>query len=328
MKYILLVILLSLSFNNLQSQTNCDSVFFDVVLESQDLNEFCELNTGMPFEVLLSYIALDSLCTKNDYKDWFYFLENQTTFNDTLKTIYNFLYKTVDYNPVLFDKNKRFTNIDYKIHPMSVLQNLEDKLEFVSTNPMLDKALLFSHYIVKVKVENIINKVDPESYAGNTLSFVQCSITDTIKGKVAPACYYFNTNNHNSFSNIADRTNSTQILDIGSCLEFGYSPQWKLGKSTDDRTISYKGIVDSLGNSWLKVDEEYILFLTTFGVCRDSSTFYTTIRPLGLESNTFTMYPIKSDGTVFNPDNDFGYGNIDEQLFINALRNRIQYLTN
>lgn len=47
----------------------------------------------MPYEVLISYLALDSLCTNGKYGDWINFLNNQTTFNDTLKTIYNFYYK-------------------------------------------------------------------------------------------------------------------------------------------------------------------------------------------------------------------------------------------
>lgn len=78
----------------------------------------------------------------------------------------------------------------------------------------------------------------------------------------------------------------------------------------------------------IKVNEEYVVFLHTFEVCRDSTKFYTTLRPLGLESETFTMYPIKNSGIVFNPGNDFGFGNIDVQAFINELRTRIQYLTN
>lgn len=312
----------------LMSQSECDSVFFDVVLESQDLNEFCELNTGMPFEVLLSYIAFDSLCTSSNYNDWINFLENQNTFNDTLKTIYKFLYKTVDYNPVLFDKNKRFTNVDFNIHPMSILRNLEDKLELVSNNPMLDKALLFSSYILKIKIDTIINKIDPLSYDGNTITFVKATIIDTIKGKIAPLNYYFNSSFPNAFTSSNDRTQATQILNINSKLEFGYSPQWRVGNYIDSRLDTDKLLIDSTGDSWIKIDDEYLVFLQTFEVCRDSSTFFTTIRPLGLESSTFTMYPIKNNGSVYNPGNDFGLGTIDIQLFINAIRSRIQYLTN
>lgn len=72
---------------------------------------------------------------------------------------------------------------------MSVISDLKDKIDLVSTNPMLDKALLLSNYILRVKFDNIVNKVDPKSYEGNSISFVQCTILDTIKGKIAPSCY-------------------------------------------------------------------------------------------------------------------------------------------
>lgn len=337
MKYLLYLICLIYFTISLNAQYNeCDSVFFESVFESQDLNNFCELNTGMPFEIMLPYIVFDSVCSQADYNNWEQFLSNQTSMNDTIRSIMKYFYKLVDYDPLLFDKNLRYIFLDFAIHPISVYLDFRKKITEVSSSPMLDRALLYSYYILKVQVDDIQSKVRPNSITGNTLTFATCTITDTIKGKIGPFCSSsISSQNKVNSANVISTVplDSTAEINIGSFIEFVYSPDWTIGKNSDFEIrdtsgINQSGILDSLGNSWLKPGEEYLIFLESFEVCRDSSTFFTILKPLALESKTFTMYPIKSNGTVYNPGNDFGLGNISYSAFVNAIRDRISFIKN
>lgn len=337
MRHLIYFFLLVFLSGNIKAQyVECDSVFFEPVNRSYDLNQFCELNAGIPFEIMLSYIVLDSICSYANYNDWQQFLNNQHSLDDTLKTIMKYFYKVVDYNPMLFDKNLRYVFKDFAIHPISLYLDLRTKITELSPNVMLDRALLYSYFILKVRVDKVVNKVRPDSQTGKSLSFVNCTITDTIKGKIGPYCsncYNTSTIHENIGFVTNDIRDSAVSYDIGTSFEFVYSPEWNIGEDrdfviVDSSGVNHNGILDSLGNSWIKTNEEYLLFLETFEVCRDSTSFYTVLKPLGLGSKTFTMYPIKSDSTVYNPGNDFGFGSVSYTTFVNTIRNRINEIKN
>lgn len=331
MKYLISFILLSFSLNAQYSE--CDSLFYQPMFKSEIPNQFCELNTEMPLEIKLSYFALDSVCSKVEYNNWEQFLDNQVTLNDTMKIMMKYFYNLVDYNPILFYNNISYIFQDFSIHPLSVYLDFRKKLTEVSPSPMLDEAILFSHYILKVHIIETVSMVDLNSIRGVTLKSVKCEITDLIKGKIAPKT--------NFIQPIIDEVNlseiilldSSQVLEDGSIIEFAYSPDWTLGESSDfeirdTSSINSNGIIDSLGNSWIMPNNDYIVFLENIGYCGDSKFRYISIRPIGLESLTYTMYPIKSDGTVYNPGNDFGFGNLNYSQFILAIKNRIDEIKN
>jgi hypothetical protein len=170
--------------------------------------------------------------------------------------------------------------------------------------------------------------VDINSVRKVTLTSVKCEITDLIKGKIAPILNFVHPITPVVRFNEIQGTDSVQVLENGSIIEFAYSPQWQLGHFFDDIETNQNRLVDSVRNSWIKWGGDYIIFLEYAGFCGDSNSRYISLRPLGLESKTFTMYPIKSDGTVYNPGSDFGLGNMQYSDFISAIRNRINEIKN
>ncbi len=60
------------------------------------------LNTGMPYDILLSYIYLDSLLISTKHKQTDSIIKSWTTMNSNLSNTLKYLYKIIDYNPIIF----------------------------------------------------------------------------------------------------------------------------------------------------------------------------------------------------------------------------------
>lgn len=65
------------------------------------------LNTGMPYDILLSYIYLDSLLKNTNKHQTDSVIKSWTSMNGNLANTLKYLYKIVDYNPIIF---RQYTN--------------------------------------------------------------------------------------------------------------------------------------------------------------------------------------------------------------------------
>jgi hypothetical protein len=304
LKYFLSFQLIFILINlNIQAQViiPCNAGYNGIYNYYPNSTNFCKLTTDMSLDVMIGYIAFDSLCTKILPGQYGTILNSKNAYNDTILYVMKYLYKLMDYNPMLFDDNLWGYNKKYyfTISPHLAYDAIFSVLRKVSDNRKLDIGLICSSYIFHVRVTNVVDG-PIDSSTQRYWTFVQCKVLDTIKGKVYPNC----TENNNS------KMFSQSGNNEASCFQFQYSPFWSRGVLGDVilNGTSENPLVDSLGKHWVKPNEEYIVFLLDCFLCNDSSGYYTCTYPAGLQTMTYTMFPIKADGTVYDPGNDFGFG--------------------
>lgn len=145
------------------------------------------LSTDMPLDVLIGYIAFDSVSTHGNRRQVFDFIHRQT-YNDTLKTIMRYWYKMVDWDCLKFT-SYRFARLykEEKIQLSMIIEEVARQVQLNSPTPFLDITLLCSDVIAHIRVTDTIYFHDEPAPAMDCYS-VRAIILDTIKGRVLPAC--------------------------------------------------------------------------------------------------------------------------------------------
>jgi hypothetical protein len=207
------------------------------------------ISTGMPSNILLSYIYLDSLLRFTSIHLTDSIIKNFTTLNDTIKGSAKILYELSDYNPVIFqqysnevtfyhksiiDPNKRI-HVIYKngYNPDTVTtqyptfpiytNNLNDlslciskKMDNLLPDSMKNSifAMLYSNYILRIKVLYIDSTMNLLMPNFNSKRFrVTAQVVDTLKGQ------YFNTI---SYQNIINKKNNGILEENYPIIQFEY----------------------------------------------------------------------------------------------------------
>ncbi len=171
------------------------------------------LSTGMPYEIMLSYIYLDSLLRFGTEHETDIMLDSWNSLNDTMKYTCKFLYMMNDYNPIIFnqyigevdlhreiDYSIRDSSYDrydsgqksYGVYKNSLLKlryNLCEKFrELVSSDNNALFSLLHADYILKVHITDIDsmrNKYSPFDESTPDYRYNILARIDTIfKGQV------------------------------------------------------------------------------------------------------------------------------------------------
>lgn len=160
------------------------------------------LSLSMPYDVLLGYIAMDSIA--RFYNDSAYRavrgqslerdLDNLQPSNDTLHTIWRLWYQMQDYDPIRFYQYlieqyiSQNNNYAFRFYNVQTLSYKTHKL-----NHPLKKRIasaLIPDFILKVQVVGIDSMKSPVSGYGDTSKFIfydiKCIVLDTLKGKVIP----------------------------------------------------------------------------------------------------------------------------------------------
>lgn len=156
------------------------------------------LNTGMPYDILLSYIYLDSLLRFSTSFEQDSLLDTWSSVNDTLGGAITYWYKLVDYDPVIFNQymgevalnnvsvsGGSYTSNLYYLRN-AVARKIKSLVEPSEKNAIF--ALLYADYILKVEVIDIDSTADKRKIDGfddsNAKRYkVQAYVLDTIKGK-------------------------------------------------------------------------------------------------------------------------------------------------
>lgn len=334
---ILNILILFLSFNIfLQSQhPPCWPEYNELTFKYEHLPYTPYLTTDMPYDVLIGYIALDSVRKNIREADLLTFLSRQS-YNDTLRYIMKYLYKMVDYNPILFALTTSHWHERGSILLSDFIYHVQNSVFAFSTNPYLDKLLLKSGIIAHILVEDTLNVIDSSSQY-STVSIVTCAILDTIKGKVMPEAKVININ---PFSLETSTNESVDLPD--NYLQFSYCLEWgrvQLNQVSsddvgytlidDDGNVIYPPrMMDSTGSGWVKKGKEYIVFLDFHLICKDINYSYLTQFPFLMYSATCNVYPIEN-GFVIDPVNEIGFGeSVEVNNFKNLLKQRINTIIN
>lgn len=278
------------------------------------------LSMYMPLDVLIGYIAMDTVSTNGNNDEVMEFISRQT-YNDTLRKIMRYWYKTVDYDPVKY----QIYSFQGCPHEYVIKNSIESKIlhriKLSSPQKFIDQTLIASHYIAHIKVTDTLMREDDTAITAKTAYIVNCVVLDTIKGNVIPKCKDLVVN----FPAILDKKPDDNLQNIypGSCLQFEYCLEWPRG---GDYNLT---LVDPDGLPWIKKDREYIIFLEIRIVCITDSNIFYTLAPLRLnDSYSVSMYPV-NNGFVVDPYNEFGFGTlVSVSEFKSALRQKINEIIN
>lgn len=195
------------------------------------------LSSGMPFDIMFSYIVTDSLCRFAPQKDVTNLLKSWLVMNDTLRYATKYLYRMMDYNPIIFRQYQDQIMLLRKAPFTTSFQSTKDAIQkkFEQFVPSQDKqavkAVLGAEYILRVQVVKI-DSISDKLVAGQIRYRVTAKVLDTLKGQVyqpAPCnsghavfddaapypCIYFQYGEHNYF----DASGSIGLMAKGETIE-------------------------------------------------------------------------------------------------------------
>jgi hypothetical protein len=296
---------------------SCDRAYID---SAAHVTTFPPLNTGMPYDVLLGYLGMDSLCrtTPGIVIDS---LLQVVKYSDTTRYALKYLYEVDDYNPLLYYSWK-YTYAGKNHYNNDAPNYLNDVfLSYVwHTFPDSGRAstLGTADMILHIIVIDTETHIDTNSLLASQSIRVTYAVLDTIKGQILPLHPSGGFNNQKQ-KHIAD------YLNVGY---FEYSPQWgRLPGLADDIIAGRGNLVWFDGTPWIKAGGEYIVFLRFQYIWDGNSASYYTVWPFMGCSKMGSMYPVTS-GIVDDRYNDWGLGSSPTvQSFIAGLRTKIYSIT-
>ncbi len=330
-KFSLTFLLLVVCFQCLSysQQPPCMPDYYGLTYSYPKYSHLPNYSTDMPYEVMLGYIVMDSVCKYGNGIMFDEFL-NRQTYNDTIKKIMNFIYRMTDWDPYLFKRTQYYDesqiNGYYYLSPKTIVSELIEKAAILSSNYKLNKLLLESDYILHAFILDTITRQTLSAEILKDLAIVNYQVLDTIKGKRIPTCKNISLNQYRDSEEKKDN-----LLESNNCSQFEFRLGWERKSEFSDVVVlgnSENSLVDSTGKIWTKKGQEYILCLQIIPLCRDNHKDYCVIYPKVIASLTCTMYPIEN-GKVQDPGNEFGFGSsVEINLFKTTLRQKINEILN
>jgi hypothetical protein len=305
----------------------CWSHHSTLVFPLQHATSSLPLNTGMPLDVMVGYIAYDSLA-RSLSAPGINNIYNNLIYSDTLRYAMKYCYKMLDYNPLLFEQFRRYNDSQrrYASARTNVFQQLLNKIVEVSPAPFVETLLCQSSIIAHINVVDTFRVVDGSGGGSSILTIhtVTATVTDTIKGQVFPHCINFLPLNINKEDH--SDTFQSNILPA-NCLQFTYALEWPRIPFNNKVITTEQRMVDPAGSPWVKTGKEYIVFLNFSQACSDENYSYHILSAFGTRSSANNIYPI-SNGRVEDPNNDFGLGTAPTVSdFKSALQQKIHQIT-
>jgi hypothetical protein len=268
-----------------------DSTFSMMQVQFPIIRSIPPINTGMPFDVILSYIYVDSLLRFRNDKEIKSTLMGYTTLNDTLTWAGTILYRLTDYNPFLLKQydletvagRKKLSN-HYKAKRVgidngadtlplsnrysSILQTLTASVynKIVSLIPPTSyreayNSLLSSNYVLRIKVLSIDSTRDKywftnDQFAPDTQYVYQVTakVIDTLKGRAFK-------------SYLCNETTIKQgntLQEECPIIKFHYTKRTYslLGNEGYETLVAdTSALLDGNGKYSMKMNKEYVVFL-------------------------------------------------------------------
>jgi hypothetical protein len=291
------------------------------------------LTTDMPYEVMLSYLLLDTI-SKSYYVEPTIenFIKNLDYQNDTLKIIIKYAMITDDYNPLLLQDMQR-PRQGYKAWIQQIFSILANKSVWIDSAKFNISTVFESNYILHIKV--LDHNLIMDSSA--SLHKEECQITfqiyDDIKGKLIPKNITTIISNNNFLETTIDSTIAVPA-DSGLITKFIFCTSWRrptiegIFVKTPEFEQPDKQDFTRNGEPWIKTGDEAIVFLSMRLLCSSQGKRYYILTPFFRYSHNGGIYIIKH-GKVINDGNDFGLGDeVQVEVFKNHFKNIIQTINN
>jgi hypothetical protein len=274
----------------------------------------------MPFDVLIGYIAGDSL-VRNAPESLVRSVTSNLTYADTARYAAKYIYEMDDYDPVTFFQ-WCYTQPTAGMYPSGgpgfVKGRAIARILKVFPPGMNIYPLLYSDYIAHIKVTQTTTTTDSTASFAKTVVLVTSYIIDTIKGKQVPFCL-------NEQFKTSEKDRRVQSA-LGACLNWDYALEWKRLNHSSVKYYDDSSFVDAQGKQWVQRSQEYIVFLRYESLGRDENYNYADLFPVTGWGSCGGMYPVVN-GHVYDPYDDFGYGsNLTVEQFKLALRKNINLI--
>lgn len=297
-----------------------------------NLHTIPPITSDMPQDVMFGYSTLDSIRRNGDYSSFKDFI-NKQTYNDTIRTIFKYYYKMLDWNPMLFQSYIK--NTDYSKLPLPIIQE-EIVEKYFNISPSRGNTLVaLSYFIYHIRVLDTLRFFDSTSVTFQRGLKCYSEILNIHKGNILESNCNIQENNL-SVKNIGYSNDTLQITNPILCFDIRLD--WHRGEVPGDVVLTgidnypWSGIkekmVDSLDVPWMKANQEYIVFLKPVLIEYNESYNSYQLFPVDFNSLTKGIYPI-IDGYVQDPSNDFGLGTSVPYLeFIQNLNNIVSEIKN
>lgn len=161
-------------------------------------------NSGMPLDVLLSYIIADSIARFDHGHQTEQVIRGWRTMNDTLRNALRYLYIMTDYNPIIL--TQYLGEVGSSGCVSLVVPQLRHALRRCAPNTSEAKALygaIYAGYALRIRVlavDSMTLKPEPGP-ATHTMYRAMVEVLDTLKGRVFPSCEQaMRSNNHDALS--------------------------------------------------------------------------------------------------------------------------------
>jgi hypothetical protein len=248
------------------------------------------LSSNMPLDILLAYIHMDSLARfdfnntaeerLNQLRQEYNFTDPPHRFSDTLKQAAAFLYRLVDYNPILFNQYIDEVTLKYRSRYRANLPLIATRTSIVLYEGLTDAdrrvanvALLEADYILRVRVQSV-DSMEAPTDPGIYYYRATADVLDILKGRVLPpSC-------SQSF-NVRDGEkgrDSRSVLSASSCIQFMYFAHLfsdpRHGPSGGPRLFYARDPEFARGPDSLfalKPGQEAVIFLKHNDILRDST---------------------------------------------------------
>lgn len=149
------------------------------------------ISPSMPLDIMLSYVIADSICRFAPQKEITAIMKGWTSMNDTLRYAAKFLYRMMDYNPIIFrqyqDQVMLLRGSPFTTYLVDVKNGIRKR--YMNLVPPAEKnavrTLLGAEYILRVKVLAIDSL--PDKISTGMRYRVTAKVLDTLKGQVFQA---------------------------------------------------------------------------------------------------------------------------------------------
>lgn len=272
--------------------------------EDQGLNYEIPLNqntppysTDMPFDVLIGYVAMDSLTKNVEIEDYYQFMMKQQ-YNDTIRTMMRYFYQMIEYNPEKY-LNYKHNGQPSKFGVAYYEHYFYDYLLRISPQPILEASLLASFTIAKITILDVQNYIDTNARWAKTMGTITARLDSIIKGHSMLNCF-----------------NSPPVEEPinQKCIKFEIAKEW-----FQDTTV-YDSFLPG---------QSFFVFFENRLICKTETSSYFTIFPLRfVGSLNNSIYPI-IDNRLIDTNNELGFGvSVDLNIFYNGIQNKINEIKN
>lgn len=278
----------------------CDAFYYGPVTKKPPLN------SSMPYDVMLAYIVLDSVCKVSSRE----LIESRVMLmsEDSLRMAYQYWYKVLDYDPLLLKKYIEAVEIDstYASRPIYLFLALKSAYNQYEAFTVQENVVLWSQYIYHVRVENIsmyTHELVKDTSGVIEYFCAKMQVLEKFKGECIPDTSYDSEN--------------PQKYVVAS---------WDRYRPNDPSRIRDSSRYNLFGEQRMSVGGEYIVFLGT----KNTSTAYGDGYYLQggiIESEAGYWFMSITDGAVYDESEFFGLGKyidlVEFKSHLREIKNRL-----